>query len=124
MGTHRMRGFRAVATLIVAVVAFFLVGGGFAAAETVPPTSDSDVVIDLGGDGASDGGDAVIELAPATSKEIAPEEAAEAGQGETPEATAAAGVDGPAGVLWIAVGVAALLAGAFGLAQIGKRAEG
>lgn len=143
MGTQRARGVRALAMMFAAVVAFFLVGG-VAAAETVPPASDSGVVIDVGGDGAvsdgtaggdvvtdgtatdsvSDDDGVVIELVPATSKEITPEEAAAAGQGDTPEGTATAGLSGSSDVLWIAAGVAVLLAGAFGLARIGKRAEG
>ena len=133
MGKHRMQGVRATAALIVAVLGFFF-AGGVASAETASPTADSGAVIEIGGDGAadvssdgasdgaSDSGE-TIELLPATSKEITPEEAAAAGQGETPEPAATAGVDAPGGALWIAVGVVVLLGAAFGLAQIGKRAR-
>lgn len=127
MGTQRVHGLRAVATVIVAVLAFFLVGG-IASAQT-PVAADADVSIDLGteDDGnttvTTDDG-VVIELAPAVSKEITPEEAAEAGQGAGVEPTSAAGVDDPASILWIALAAGVLLAGALGLARIGKGAEG
>lgn len=137
MGTHRMRPAGVLAALLAAIVAFFLIGG-VASAQGMPATSSGDgVSIDLGGDSgpadpsaaganASDEitavtteGGAVIELVPGVSKEITPQEAAEAGQGSTADTASAAGVDGPASMLWILGGAAVLIAGAFAISRIG-----
>lgn len=91
-------------------------------------TSEPDVGVDVGAEASDDETtsiiveDGVIDLIPAVSKEISPEEAIEAGQGDRTEDAATAGVGENNSTVWIVLGALVLIGGALVIARVGKGA--